>query len=319
MIEVFHKLQSNDYEHPFDKKALELLKGTPGLEPVCKAIITYGYERIISTQYMGSCLKVNSSVCPEIFNLLTQCCKTLNIQNIPDLYIQLEYGINAFTIGLDKPIIVINSGAVDLLTEKEQIFLIGHELGHIKSQHMLYHMLAELMETGGLWISQATLGLGSLISFPLQSALYYWSRMSEFTADRAGLLACQDISSVASIMMKMSGLPTRFYGQLSPEAFIEQAKAFQALDYETLNLTWRVLMQLNQTHPWTVMRTEELIRWMNTEQYKHFLSENYWEQEKRFFQKERKFVCQNCGCELVVLNQKCRQCGSELNSVILDR
>lgn len=31
---------------------------------------------------------------------------------------------------------------------------------------------------------------GSLAAAPVQLALFYWDRMSEFTADRAGLLCC---------------------------------------------------------------------------------------------------------------------------------
>lgn len=36
---------------------------------------------------------------------------------------------------------------------------------------------------------------------------YYWNRMSEFTADRAGLLCCQDKDASIRAFMKMAGMP----------------------------------------------------------------------------------------------------------------
>ena len=54
---------------------------------------------------------------------------------------------------------------------------------------MLYHQMPVLpfLEILGA----ATLGVGKLFSAGLQRR-FPWVRMSEFTADRAGLLACQD-------------------------------------------------------------------------------------------------------------------------------
>lgn len=69
----------------------------------------------------------------------------------------MELRYNAFAAGVEDPIIVINSGAIDLLTYEELLFIIGHEVGHIKSQHVLYSQMAQILPILGDIIGSATL------------------------------------------------------------------------------------------------------------------------------------------------------------------
>jgi Zn-dependent protease with chaperone function len=101
--------------------------------------------------------------------------------------------INAFTVGSENPIVVLNTKTVECLTEAELRFILGHEVGHIKSQHSLYHWIARfILPYIGDTLGKATFGIGKIFTAPLQLALLSWSRKSELTADRAGLLACQN-------------------------------------------------------------------------------------------------------------------------------
>lgn len=129
-------------------------------------------------------------------------CNTLHLKKIPDLYISWDYSINGFTAGSENPIIGLTSGAIDLLTDNELRYVLGHEVGHIKSGHVLYQTMAEVIPIIGDILGTATLGIGGIIGTGLQLALLYWWRMSEFTADRAGLLACQDEDSVINALIK---------------------------------------------------------------------------------------------------------------------
>jgi Zn-dependent protease with chaperone function len=46
---------------------------------------------------------------------------------------------------LDKPYIYISQGFLENLTDDEQLFLIGHELGHLKERHVSYLPLIQLL------------------------------------------------------------------------------------------------------------------------------------------------------------------------------
>lgn len=262
---ILSGLEHSQYEHPFDKKALSALENTPGLEIVGNFITKHTIEKIYTIQYTGSNLKVTSENYPKIYEYLQYACQILNMPKIPDLYIQWGYGINSFTVGSEKPIIVINSGLIDLCDDDEIMFVIGHECGHIKSNHMLYHMMAQVIN---LFIDSIPLGS---IAAPIQYALYYWDRMSEFTADRAGLLCCQNKVSAIRAFMKMAGMPIKEYNNIEYQTFIQQAAEFKQLDYDAMSKVIKFISIADASHPWTVMRAAELLNWINSGAYTQFV------------------------------------------------
>ena len=134
---------------------------------------------------------------------------------IPELYIA-PGEINAITAGVERPLIVLYAGAVDLLTPEELLFVMAHEVGHIKSAHVLYYQIAEFIPVIGEIVGAATFGLGEFFGAGLQLALLRWKRMSEYTADRAGLLACKDAEVALRTMMKLAGLPAKSMPQSTP-------------------------------------------------------------------------------------------------------
>lgn len=263
-------LEHSLYEHPFDKMALEKLESIPLLTKLFKWITTNTVERIYTVQYTGSNLKVTKENYPQIYQYLEDACKILDLKDVPDLYIDWSYTINACTVGAENPIIILNSGLIDLCTDEEIMFIIGHEVGHIKSIHMLYHMMAQVIN----YFIDATPG-GTLVAGGLQFALYYWSRMSEFTADRAGLMCCQDPEAMARAFIKMAGLPLKEFDNIRTETFLQQARDFEMLDYDGMNKVVKFLSIADETHPWTVMRSAELLKWIESGEYDRFISKRY--------------------------------------------
>ena len=215
-------------------------------------------------------MKVTKDNYPKIYEYLVEACRILDLQQVPELYITWGYDINACTIGAENPIIVLNSGLIDLCDDDEILFIIGHEVGHIKSQHMLYHLMAQVINWG-----IDTIPGGSLVASGLQFALYYWSRMSEFTADRAGLMCCQDTDAMTRAFIKMAGLPIKEFNNIRPETFIQQARDFKMLDYEGMNKVVKFLSIADETHPWTVMRSAELLKWIDSGEYGRFVTRRY--------------------------------------------
>ena len=255
-------LQHSQYEHPFDKKALETLESTPGLTAAGKYVTKQTIERIYTVQYTGSHLRITKDSYPQIYEYMVYACQVLDVKRIPEMYLQWGFGIDSFTIGSDHPIVVLNSGFMDLCDDDEKLFLLGHELGHIKSDHMLYHMLAQLIN----YIIDLIPG-GMLVGGPLRYALLYWDRMSEFTADRAGLLCCQNVDAVIRVYTKKAGLPQNQFSNLNEQAFLQQAKDFDVMDYEKLNKLFKFISIAGSDQPWTVMRAAELLKWVNAGGY----------------------------------------------------
>ena len=264
-------LEVAEYEHPWDAMYLNALKSAKGFDLCFKKIIEYGLEPFLRINATGSLLRVTENMLPEIYAMLKQGCEILDIENIPELYVQQGF-INGCTSGDKQPFIILDSGSINVLSHDELMFLIGHELGHVKSRHCLYHMMGEALPLLSSVAQSVTLGLSNVVSLGIEVALKNWQRMSEFTADRAGLLCCQNIDAAYTVFMKLSGLPIRYYGRENIEAFKEQARAFADFDMSVKSKTIKYLSILGQDHPWIIMRGKELTAWIDGGQYEDVLS-----------------------------------------------
>jgi Zn-dependent protease with chaperone function len=304
-----YQLQSVEYEHKFDRKALETLEGTPGLEKMARKYNKHAIERVMRLQYTGSALKVNNNNFPDIYSLLEEACDNLQLNHIPELYITWDYTVNGFTSGSENPLIVLHSGAVDLLTPEELLWLIGHEVGHIKSGHMLYHEMGEIIPILGAVVGAATLGIGGLVGMGLEAALFHWVRMSELTADRAGLLACQDNDVAISALMKASGVPKKFFDKINTEDFIQQARDFQGYDYDSLDKVAKAATIMWKEHPWTVMRASEILKWYESGEYKSIIDKH--SNMEVISGTSGAMPCLKCGFELTGQEKFCPGCGSK--------
>jgi Zn-dependent protease with chaperone function len=312
-VSVLHNLRPEEYEHPFDKQALNALEGTPGLEILIRKIFEYGIEKLVKMQYTGSNIKVTSKNLPDFDNLIKQVCRTIHLRDVPECYIQQGDDINAMTTGSEKPIIIFNHGAIDKLSHDELIFLIGHEIGHIKSQHSVYHLLGLVLPI----IADMIVGIGGIISKGMEMALVNWQRKSEFTADRAGLLACQNIEAAITAMMKMAGAPSCSYDSLNPIDFLEQAKEFENFDIDQMNKFAKLVSAMGETHPWTVMRGAEMQKWIESGEYRQLIIKHSQippTDTDLSSNKDKHFIfCTNCGKEIRPASRFCIHCGSKTN------
>lgn len=302
-------LDPKEYEHPFDKKALDTLHGTKGLDTLVKKFYEYGVEKIFRVQITGSNLKVNTSNFPEIHDLLLETRSVLNLSIVPELYLYHTDDLQGITTGVDYPIIALSNGCIDSFTDEELVFIIGREIGHIKSQHVLYYEIGTLLPLLSEVLGSFTLGIGSIISYGLQVALLQWQRMSEYTADRAGLLACQNLEVAASALSKISGLPNKYYKSFNVDGFLQQARQFEGIDVGNYNKVIKYISLMLGDHKWTVDRTNELLKWIDSGQYNDVLD------RKTLIKTEQpKFrFCDNCGTRILSTTASfCPQCGKRV-------
>lgn len=100
-----------------------------------------------------------------------------------------------------------------------------------------------------------------------------WNRISEYTADRIGLLACQDINVALSTLMKTSGLPQSYYSSASVDNFVKQVNEFNDIYGGTYDSILKELDMLDEDHPWMVRRAAELLQWYNSGDYERMLTD----------------------------------------------
>ena len=300
-------LRPQAYEHPSDNRTLNALEQTKGLDTLVRKCNEYGLERLLRVQLMGSYLRASEDSFPELFRMVSDACEILDLPKRPALYIQ-PGELNAFTAGVENPIVVLNYGLVDALTQDELFFVIAHELGHIKSGHVLYYQIAMLLPVIADVIGMATMGFGGLLSLPLEVALVRWQRMSELTADRAGILACQDVNAAMGAMIKLAGLPSKFFAQVNTEDFIAQAREFESFDSDKLDWIAKFLSGMGQSPPWTVMRAHEFLKWTDSGEYDRILSDP----KSAVTSTQQAKFCTGCGAALIGQGVFCTNCGARV-------
>ena len=185
--QVLENLSLEDYEHPSDRKALDSLEKMPGISVLFKKVNEYGIDKVLRLQCVGSDIRVTPNNFPDLYQAFVETCNILEVPQ-PEFYLVRGNGhIQTFTYGVENSIVMINLEGLEELTPEEWVFLLGHEIAHIKSQHMLYYQSAIVLPTLKHILSTTTLGLGGLATSGVELALFNWLMMAKFTADRAGL------------------------------------------------------------------------------------------------------------------------------------
>ena len=259
-LRTFPNLVARDFQHPHDIVATEALQAVPGLDKVIAKIMEYSLERVFYLENIASSVRVTPRMFGRLYRSLGWGCQILDLEE-PELYVTLDPVPNAYTYGHTRPFVVLTSGLVDMLDDEECFFVIAHELGHIKATHVLYTIMAQNISTLMTIIGQATLGLGSLLGQGLVAALHDWYRKAELTSDRAGLLCVQELEPCMRAFMKLAGGASRLYAEMDPAEFLQQIRAYEDADELLLNKAYKGLLTMSRTHPWPILRAQELDAW----------------------------------------------------------
>jgi Zn-dependent protease with chaperone function len=256
-------IEAKDFIHSEDKKYLAKMDSVPGLKQFIAETISNLREKITSIEMYGEGLIVSENSYKDLYALLQEASGILDYENIPNFALSWSYDISMGTEGFKKPRITALSGAIDLLEEDELLFLLGHELGHIMAGHKPYQNLLITFYTPLLnVVPNAQLWLGMLRPMLLQ-----WYRISDFTADRAGLLVCQDINVALKTMIKMSGIPQKYYDSINTESILKQAVLFERQNKDFANNIIQNLSINTACAPWMVVRAAQLYNWYMSGEY----------------------------------------------------
>ena len=257
------------YQHPADRAATAALQKVPYLDDVVRKLVALGYERALRAASLGASVRLGQHQLPHIWVLHRECFNALDVEQVPDLYLTQFPLANAATIGVDRPVVVLNSELVRLLGDEGRRAVLAHEAAHVHSDHVLYHTaLIILLRLGGA----ARLPL--LAGLPLaaiQLALLEWFRNAELSCDRAAALVTRDPIAVCRALMVIAAGEAAM--ELNLDAFIQQAT-----DYDEgagLDRLTRLTQDLRLTHPMPVRRVRELLAWVRCGDYDRIAGGDY--------------------------------------------
>ena len=258
------------YQHPLDRAATAALHKVPYLDEVVRRLIALGYERALRAAALGSSVRLGQQQLPHIWVLHRQCFNTLDLEQVPDLYLTQFPVANAATIGTDKPVVVLNSELVRILDDDGRRAVLAHEAAHVHSGHVLYQtaLLILLRVASGVRLPL----LAGLPLLAIQLALLEWFRGAELSCDRAAALVTRDPLAVCRALMVISAGEAA--EDLSLDAFIAQS-----LDYSEggkgLERLTRLMQDMGLTHPMPVRRVRHLLDWVREGEYDRLVGGDY--------------------------------------------
>jgi len=199
---------------------------------------------------MHSAMPVNGAQTPELDRLVRTCSQKLQPGAV-DVYLVNKNQLNAYTFGISEPkALVLYTPMVKVMGPGELSFVIGHEMGHVALGHTWLNTIL-----GGMAGIPAPFGAAVL----LFASFRWWNRMCEYSADRAGLLACGDLNLAISALVKLVAPNIR-----SQQEFDRALAMIDAQDDDVSN----VLAEAFQSHPMLIRRINKLRDYARTAQYR---------------------------------------------------
>lgn len=200
-------------------------------------------------QLISHAQQVNEQTLPGLARVVAEAAARLRPGPV-QVFVALADVLNAYTFGLSSPkVVVIYSGLLKVMDADEARFIVGHELGHIRLGHT--------------WLNSLVGGMAGIPS-PFAAAIVlhlvfrWWNRACEFSADRAGLLACGSPRKAVSALVKLTT------GGRYTQADHERAlRPLSAEDEFVENFG-----ELLSTHPGVKRRVDELLKYAASPEYR---------------------------------------------------
>ena len=254
-------MKASDIMHPEDQKAISVLKKIPFVDDMCRTTLELAYERIYRGENLGMMVKVDTSYMPDLYRDLKEVTGIIGIQ-MPELFVYNDPVMNAFTFGETNPYICVSSSLIEKMNREERKAILAHECGHILCQHVLYNSVVETLRM----IGESFGVIGSTLTVPVLLALQYWSRRSEFTADRCAAAVVGEKVFQASLLKLALGLAD---AGNDPYRLVRQANEYHQHEKRDI---WSVIQQNCRmalfSHPQNVNRAYEIDRWKKSYSYK---------------------------------------------------
>lgn len=198
-------LSANDFRYPGEATSLLIACCLLLLLIVATTAVSVGVGLVViavsvvvikiqESNMLSRCVPIDPHNDPDLFALAQTASDRLCVR-LPPLYIEKNSSWNAYAIGfLGSANVVLHSSLVDDFDRDELLFIIGHELSHLKCNH-----------TNWLAFTNSSTNVLRNIVFQIIADVLFkaWSRKGEFTCDRGGLLACRSPKAAISALAKL--------------------------------------------------------------------------------------------------------------------
>ncbi len=263
-------LKTEDYRYPGDDAAYAVLEKIPLMDKLVEAYMKLVVQTSTLPRVQGDDFRVTAATSPKLHRIYCKALERLDMPQEYPLYVKQDYTYNAMAIGVKDQVIELHASFLTNCPEEELLFVLGHELGHIKSGHVLYYNLAANLTTLLQYLPKA---VAQAASVGVYVALMNWRRLQELTADRAGAIAAGGpefgIQGLARLMgVEQSGLDVHF----TLDDLRAQNTAFEEGNEGLAGKLFYALLTTKQSHPWSVARVKAMDQWKTSGEFDQLMA-----------------------------------------------
>jgi len=121
----FGGISSRTYEHPADATALGALRKLRGLDTAVKKFQSVFPERLIRIEHLGTAVRTSDRQFRRLHAMMHDAAAVLDLPQVPELYIKQSPELNAYTMGMAEPFVVLHTALVDLMDPEELRFVMA--------------------------------------------------------------------------------------------------------------------------------------------------------------------------------------------------
>lgn len=230
---------------PSEQQLFDELSGDEQIARIAEKLRKRNAEEANRRRLLASALRITDRIIPSLMERVALVKRITHLEGMEvETYIHNSPHHSASCMHFDSGgiFLLISSGLYTKLTERELLFVVGHELGHVVYNHHLLPARAILAQRGACDAERAL-------------KLMSWARRAEISADRVGMLACQDLDVAAKALIKLScGLGDDLV------EFDLPGYVSQLADIEAISRTVRAVEDFYSTHPFNPIRVVALSR-----------------------------------------------------------
>lgn len=213
-----------------DGHAMSTLQSMPPLNAIVRSVSDKVGRPWIESTFNG--IRLGPKQLPDVWKLSILAARLLGLPSLPDVYLSGDNIWNTYTFGSDtSSFVVIGTSLLNNFRNDELLFILAREMGHCAAGHALLKSVVRFMSgdkqhsgilSGGLL---GAISPSKLISGAIDMPLMAWSRQSDITADRAGLLAVGDEALARRVLLAWSIRSNTILKRINIEEWMKQEDA----------------------------------------------------------------------------------------------
>jgi Zn-dependent protease with chaperone function len=257
-----------------DGQAMSTLHKMSALSSIARTASDKVGRPWIEATYNG--IRIGPNQLPNVWKLAVLAGRLLGMPRMPDVYVSGDSMWNTYTFGSDSSsFIVLGTAILTNFHGDDLLFVLAREMGHCRAGHALWKTVIRFV-AGDIGIHSGILSGGmlsaisptKLIGSALEMPLMAWSRQSDITADRAGLLAVGDVALARRVLLSWSIRSATLLKQVNMEEWMkqEEASADQLTHISEMTTSSSMYTARRLRLLGMAAREPELMRWSQTVQ-----------------------------------------------------